>query len=345
MDNTDTLLLSRSEVASCTSIHDIIEVVEQELKEDAKGTVMFPPRSGLPTKENQGAWPGYNSNLSARPAYLRLQDIAGVRWTGAFRDSKLGIPPQKDIVILTDPLNGTTLAIMEALFPLVLRVAAQAVVGVKYLGKSSINTLSIFGTGLQGRCHAIVLSQNYNIKKVKIFDKQEEAAKLFLKEMSKKLKADIVLCNNVEDTAKESDIVVTATTSKEPFLGFKDLSRGVLILNQGAGNEVHKDLILSVDKIVVGSLSQSKEVGGLKGFLQNGDITERDVYCELKDLVSGKKTGRSNESENIFLSTTGLPTLDIAIAYKIYQKALNKGLGNWMKLGVELNMSKFLSEM
>jgi ornithine cyclodeaminase/alanine dehydrogenase-like protein (mu-crystallin family) len=74
----ETLILSRQEVAGCISFNEIREVVEETLKEHAKGNVMFPPRSVLPTKENKQAWPGYNSGLSARPAYLRLQDVAGV---------------------------------------------------------------------------------------------------------------------------------------------------------------------------------------------------------------------------------------------------------------------------
>jgi len=80
----------------------------------------------------------------------------------------------------------------------------------------------------------------------------------------------------------------------------------------------------------------------LSNFFQNCDISEEDVYCELKDLVSGKKAGRTKEDENIYLSTTGLPTLDIAIAYKVYQKALDKGVGKWVQFGVELEPSSFL---
>ena len=342
MKPNETLLLSREEVYSCTSIQEVIETVEETLKEHAKGAVMFPPRSNLPTQENQGAWPGYNSNLSARPAYLRLQDIAGVRWVGSFSDNTIGIPPQTDLVVLTDPLNGTTLSIMEASFPLVLRVAAQAAIGTKYLAKATINSIAIFGTGLQGKCHLVVFDQIYNVKEAKVYDIKEEALTKFTQEMSNKVKTNIIPCKNAEETAKECDVLINTATSKNPFIHFKNLSQGVFILDQGSYSYFHKDVIQNMDKIVVASLAQSKLVGCLSGFLQNGDIAEKDVYCELQDLVSGKVTGRASEVENIYLTTTGVPTLDIAIAHKVYKKALDKGIGKVIRLGIDLETSSFL---
>lgn len=338
----DTLLLSREEVASCTSIHEVIEVVEETLCEHAKGTVMFPPRSAIPTTKNQAAWPGYNSNLSARPAYLKLQDIAGVRWVGAFWDNTIGIDPQTDLVVLTDPLNGTTLSIMEASFPLVLRVAAQAAIGAKYLAKDSVNYISVFGTGLQGRCHLFVFDQLYDIQEAKVYDVKEEALARFTEEMSKKVRAKIIPCKSVEETANETDIVVNTTTSKDPSLRFRDLSQGVFILDQGSYSYVRTDVIQNMNKIVVANLVQSKLVGAVAGFFQNGDITDEGIYCELQDLVSGKKPGRDADDEYTYLSTTGLPTLDIAIAHKVYLNALDKGFGNWIELGVDRNVSDFL---
>jgi ornithine cyclodeaminase/alanine dehydrogenase-like protein (mu-crystallin family) len=128
----------------------------------------------------------------------------------------------------------------------------------------------------------------------------------------------------VEETAQESDLVVTVTTSKKPFLRFKDISQGVLILAQGEFSEVHEDVIKNVDKMVVSHLPSAKDAGNLAGHFQSGDIKEENIYCELKDLVSGAKKGREGDNENICLTTSGLPTLDIAIAYKVYLKALEK---------------------
>ncbi|MGZ9262409.1 MAG: ornithine cyclodeaminase family protein, partial [Candidatus Binatia bacterium] len=55
--------------------------------------------------------------------------------------------------------------------------------------------------------------------------------------------------------------------------------------------------------------------------------SEKDLYAELPELLSGKKPGRQTDQERIFIRAIGLVNQDIAMADHIYRGAMEKGIG------------------
>jgi ornithine cyclodeaminase/alanine dehydrogenase-like protein (mu-crystallin family) len=58
-----------------------------------------------------------------------------------------------------------------------------------------------------------------------------------------------------------------------------------------------------------------------------GIVSEAGVHAELHDLVLGRKPGRESREETIVFRTDGLVSQDVAIAWVVYQAALERGLG------------------
>ncbi|MGZ9157203.1 MAG: ornithine cyclodeaminase family protein, partial [Candidatus Binatia bacterium] len=56
-------------------------------------------------------------------------------------------------------------------------------------------------------------------------------------------------------------------------------------------------------------------------------LSEKDLYAELPELLSGKKPGRQTDQERIFIRAIGLVNQDIAMADHIYRSAMEKGIG------------------
>ncbi len=52
----------------------------------------------------------------------------------------------------------------------------------------------------------------------------------------------------------------------------------------------------------------------------------------LPELAAGLKPGRESEDELCVCATLGVGAVDIAIAYKLYQNALEKGIGQKLML-------------
>ena len=78
--------------------------------------------------------------------------------------------------------------------------------------------MGIIGTGNQGRTQLAGVCEARNIKRVKAFDRVEDSARLFCEEMSTELDVEITPVDSAEEAVKDSDIVITMTTSRTPVL-------------------------------------------------------------------------------------------------------------------------------
>ena len=56
------------------------------------------------------------------------------------------------------------------------------------------------------------------------------------------------------------------------------------------------------------------------------------VHADLGQLVTGSKPGRESREERTIACNLGIALEDIAIAPLVYQRALQKGLGAWLRL-------------
>jgi ornithine cyclodeaminase/alanine dehydrogenase-like protein (mu-crystallin family) len=61
--------------------------------------------------------------------------------------------------------------------------------------------------------------------------------------------------------------------------------------------------------------------------LKENFLSEKDLYAELPELLSGKKPARQSDRERIFIRAIGLVNQDIALANYIYHSALESGIG------------------
>ena len=56
------------------------------------------------------------------------------------------------------------------------------------------------------------------------------------------------------------------------------------------------------------------------------------IYASLGELVSGRKKGRENARERTIACNLGLALDDIATAPIVYKRAVERGVGTWLKL-------------
>ena len=65
----------------------------------------------------------------------------------------------------------------------------------------------------------------------------------------------------------------------------------------------------------------------MQRLLKENFLSEKDLYAELPDLLSGKTPGRQSDKERIFIRAIGLVNQDIAMANWIYRAALERSVG------------------
>ena len=92
--------------------------------------------------------------------------------------------------------------------------------------------------------------------------------------------------------------------------------------------EIDPYVLINGDKIYVdtrdGVLNES---GDFIIPIKENQFSESDVTGELGELILGKIKGRENDDEITIFKTVGSGVLDVVTAKRIYDKAVEKGIG------------------
>ena len=139
----------------------------------------------------------------------------------------------------------------------------------------------------------------------------------------------------VREAVEGSDIVVTATPSRQPLVMSDMVSAGTHITCIGAdavGKEELDPAILQRAKIVVDDWAQASHSGEINVPLSRGLITRENVWAEIGEIVAGLKPGRQRQDETTVFTSTGLAVQDAVTAKIAYDKALVNKVGRFIKI-------------
>ena len=96
-----------------------------------EGTVVNPTKVGLDLGEI-AAWPRYKGFMNAMPAYVGVAGQRGDQWAGGFLGTRPGGPPvHQFLILLIDPKNGQSRAVLDGRADRELRTGAQSAVALK----------------------------------------------------------------------------------------------------------------------------------------------------------------------------------------------------------------------
>ncbi len=105
------------------------------------------------------------------------------------------------------------------------------------------------------------------------------------------------------------------------------LGEGITVYSIGKNQEVDSEVYKNADKFIVDSWLHCKNKSDMQRMIKENYLSEKDLYAELPELLSGKKPGRQSDQERIFIRAIGLVNQDIAMADHIFRSALEKGIG------------------
>lgn len=323
------LFLSRKDVELVLKMDDAIEVVEEAFKELAVGSAHMPVRQVIKIQ---------NGTVGFMPAYLQGMNAVGVKVVSLFAQNptKHNLPTTLAVVLLTNPENGTLLAIMDGTFLTAMRTGAASGVATKYLSRKDAAELGVIGTGVQARTQVAAVCRVRPIEKVKAYDVIPTRRESFCKEIAKTYKVTVQGVETCEDAARGSDIIITCSTSKTPVLNGAWLEEGTHVNAIGSHAPDARELdsaVIKKAKLVVDSREAAlKEAGDILIPISEGLITADHIYAELGEVVAGKKLGRQNDSEITIFKSQGLAIQDVSTAMKTYELAKKKKIGKNLTL-------------
>lgn len=306
------LILSEHEVDELLVMEECIDIMADALAALARDEVHNPLRQKV-------AGPNAPGILGLMPAYRGGgKPYYGLKEVCVFPENpKRGLDTHLGSVILHSGETGEPLAFMNAAAITAIRTAAVSAVATRLLANEDASVLAILGAGVQARSHLRAIPLVRKVKEVRTWSRSSGTAA------------------SAEECVRGADIIVTATSSREPVLRREWIRPGAHINAVGssiaAARELDGATVADASLFVDRRESTVNESGDYLFALREKAISGPDhIRGELGELLTGKAQGRTSRDELTLFKSLGLAIEDLAAAAFLYDKARAQGRGTWV---------------
>jgi len=320
-------ILTEEDLRQCVKLDKAaLETVAEGFTALAEGNVTVPPIMRIDIPENHG-------EVDVKTAYIAGKDSFAIKIASGFHDNRLkGLPTGSGMMILISAETGIPMAVLlDNGYLTEVRTGIAGAIAAKHLAREKIETAGVIGSGSQARYQMQALRIVRDYQRLLVFGIIPEEVDQYVEEMTNLLGVEVIQAEHAETVVHESEIVVTATPSKEPYLRADWLHPGLHITCMGSDaehkQELFADVFAQADLVVCDRKSQAFRLGELHHAKEAGVITSEDPVIELGELTSGKKPGRQGDDQITICDLTGVGVQDTQIARLAYRNAEKRGLG------------------
>jgi len=249
------------------------------------------------------------------PNGSNLHSLAGA-WDRYFGTKFYSSHPQHGahfFVFLFDAETAEPLAQMEANWLGQIRTGAASGYATDLLASPGASTLGIIGSGFQARSQLDAIREVRKLGDVRVWSRSEEKCRRFAGETGARAVA------SAEEAVRGADIVVTATSAKDPVIEADWIAPGAHINAMGSNRpqrrELPSDLVLRANLIAVDSIEQSK--------IESGDLLLAPVDWNDPRIVELAYVERRPAGTPVTIfKSNGLGVEDVAAAAYLYEQSL-----------------------
>ncbi len=314
------ILLKEADVEKLVSMDTAIETIEEAFRLQGEHKVQIASRSRYHLNKNM---------LHVMSASLPTLGFAGLKTYSTMS--------RKTVfhVLLYDS-SGALVAVIQADRLEQIRTGAATAVATKYMSRQNASKLGIIGTGKQARMQIQAVSAVRRLRSITAYSRNSENCRKFCEEMTEATGIDVLPAETPESAVKDMDMIVTATDATEPVLKGEWLSEGQHINAIGSNflssREIDTEAVGRCDCVIVDSVEQARlEAGDLAYAAEEGAFYWEDAR-ELGQVVIGEYPGREDAKEISLFESQGIALEDIALAAKVYAKAVEEEKGKPLAL-------------
>ena len=351
------LFIHNSMVEQVLSMKDCIDVQETGFKALETGDAIHRPRIDIytPTDRTDGyyRWGTMEGWYDGILAIRMKSDV--ITWpqtgNGGWTEEKYCIEPGTfcGLIMLFSSSNGEPLAMINDGVLQHMRVGGGAGIGTKHLARKDATVVGMLGSGGMARTFLEAFCAVRPIKTCKIYSPTRKNRETYAREMSEKLRIEVVPVDSAREAVRGVDILSTATDSMSPTFERDWLEPGMHVAMLGPG-EVSPDAESRFDVKIrqgIGGLKMPETerirmeigmspvawIGGTKEQMQrlppktpgNGF---RGDYPDFCDLVYGRAQGRTSKDQITYYHNMGNQGLQFAaVGGLVYRKVLALGIG------------------
>jgi ornithine cyclodeaminase/alanine dehydrogenase-like protein (mu-crystallin family) len=310
------LLLTEEDVRRLLTMEMALEAVEQGLRKLALDEAMNVPRARVQTD---------HVTLHTMAAAAKTLGVLGTKVYSTTRKAA------RFLVTLFDGKTGSLLCLMQADYLGQMRTGAASGVATQYMARPDASEVGIFGSGKQACTQLQAVCLVRRISQVHVYSPNEANRRRFADEMSTLCQVPVIPVSRPELAAEKKDIIITATTSREPVLNGNWIGQGTHINAIGSNflgkAELDGVALRRCSCVVVDSKDQARqEAGDFQQALDEGSLRWSDVR-ELGQVVVGRFPARKHAEDITLFKSLGIAIEDIALAGRVHAHARAENVG------------------
>lgn len=316
-----TLVFVKRDIEKILSPPVAIRAVRKAFRAYGLDQAEMPPKSYLYFKKG---------DLRTMPAYIHGQGIhiAGVKSVNVHPENpRIRLPTVMAVITLTDPKNGFPLAILDGTFITAMRTGAAGALAAKLLSRRNARIAGFVGCGEQARAQLACLMEVRKLTAIKVWQHSPKSLSpaRFCKWAAGNYALKTTIIRDIDEATTGVDILITTTPSRQPLV--KTVSPGTHINAIGAdakGKQEIKTSLIKQTKLIIDDWEQASHSGEINVPLQKRQLSKKDIYGSLGEIVASKKKGRTSKKEITLFDSTGLAIQDVACAYTVYKELKDK---------------------
>ncbi len=328
------LILTEDDVRGLVNMAEAIDLQAKAFAILAAGGSVEGLRSFVKSDDPPGA-------AIFNPSFLKGGKGYGIKVVSDFYGNPArGVPRMSAIVALFDGETGLPRTLMEAGHMSDLRTGAGTALAARHLARPDSRVLTLIGAGRVARNQLAALAEVCPLEKVWVSTRSEARGREFVERMAVaggRVPTDIEVAEDREAAVRAADIVVCATTARQPTFDGAQLGPGTFVAAVGAhdigAREVDSETIRRAARRVIDSpVDCLKNAGDLMVPIGGGIIGEADI-AGIADVAAGRRPGRQSVDEITYYKSMGVPIQDLVTAQFIETRAIERGTGTRIDIG------------
>jgi len=317
------LRVTEAEVRNLLPFSKAVELAREAYLKLANGKVVSPDRVRLTVPNG--------ASMFFMPAYVSGERTVSVKIARLNpRNSTVSLPTVMSDILVYDSQSGVLLAEIPGESLTAIRTAASSAVATDVLAQRRVECLGLLGTGRQAEAHVPAIQQVRDISRVVMYSRDKGKREAFARDISRDNEIEASAAGSPEEVVKESDLIVTATTSHTPLFKGELVQNGSHLNVIGAAEPDAREIDTTLVKrsiLVVDSREQALSTyGDIVVPIREKAIERAHIRAELGELLAERRTLSRGPDDITLFKSGGIAILDAIAADHILSQISGRTL-------------------
>lgn len=222
--------------------------------------------------------------------------------------------------------DATPLALIEANYLGQIRTGAASGYATDLLARQDAHVLGVLGSGFQAETQVAAVAVVRRLTEIRVWSRKPERREAFAARLREQGHAGASAADSAEAAVRGTDILITATSAKDPVFDAAWVAPGTHInatgSNQAKRRELPAEILNRAALIAVDSKEQAE--------MESGDLLLARAEGAWKggnEVELATVTGRREATDITIFKSNGLAIEDVVAAGWVYERALEHGAG------------------